>query len=48
MMFCEMCGVEINPGEDVVSNGRIVCRACAEVVGSKPETPDSEETDEEE
>ncbi len=42
-----MCGTEIAPGEDVISKGRVVCRACAEVVGQKPEEPEeTEETEE--
>ncbi len=39
-----MCGTEIAPGEDATSKGRIICQACAEVVGHKPE--ESEETEE--
>ncbi|MBI3413212.1 MAG: hypothetical protein HY051_03975 [Candidatus Aenigmarchaeota archaeon] len=48
MIFCEMCGTEIEPGEDVVSKGRIVCKACAGVVESVAEpVEETEETEEE-
>jgi len=44
-----MCGTEIEPGEDVVSKGRIVCKACAGVVETAIEEPaeETEETEEE-
>lgn len=49
MAFCEMCGTEIEPGEDVVSKGRLACKACAGVVESVSELPEEieEETEEE-
>lgn len=48
MVFCEMCGIEIEPGEDVFSKGRIACKACAGVVESGVEEPVEEEKIEEE
>ncbi len=48
MAFCEMCGIEIEPGEDVVSKDRIVCKPCAGVVESVPEMPEETEEPEEE
>ena len=39
MVFCEMCGTEIEPGEDTMSKGRIACKACAGVVESGFEEP---------
>lgn len=41
-----MCSAEIEPGEDAVSKGRIVCRACAGVVEDAPEPAEEvEETE---
>ncbi len=49
MVFCEMCGTEIEPGEDVVSKGRIVCKACGGVIESVVEetVEEPEETEDE-
>lgn len=48
MVFCEMCGMEIEPGEDSVSKGRIVCRACAGVVEAELQEPAEEDEETEE
>ena len=48
MVFCEMCGIDIEPGEDVVNKGRLVCKACAGVVDSVSELPEETEELEEE
>ena len=43
-----MCGTEIEPGEDVISKDRIVCKACAGVIETGVEEPIEEEETEEE
>ena len=44
-----MCGTEIEPGEDMLSKGRIACRACASVVENAIEEPveEAEEAEDE-
>ncbi|MBI4168241.1 MAG: hypothetical protein HY515_04770 [Candidatus Aenigmarchaeota archaeon] len=49
MVFCEICGTEIEPGEDMLSKGRIACKACAGVVENMLEEPveEAEEAEDE-